>query len=260
MKGCDIISKNYGKRNEYGFIYSINNKKFKYLNILLQDLVQYLFPKIKRNDVVKCYKNVDYEKGDICIEFNNIKKYVSIKMGHGNSVHGETIETFVDFLKKNKVNDFVINEILNYQYADGTLDGTGKIRLSAEQYKELNESTIDMVNKAINNRKLLNKCINRFIISGIHHYYHPIDVLVYGVPNDFWFITPNEIYEYIISKKDMISSSIHFSNLTFQSQSRVLDYSESKEYMRHWIQIKWYNLEDNIIEILNNRAIKRIKI
>ena len=58
----------------------------------------------------------------------------------------------------------------------------------------------------------------------------------------------------------MQSSSIHFSNLTYQTQSRVLDYDLNKEYMRHWIQIKWYNLEDNIIEILNNRCINNKKL
>lgn len=75
--------------------------------------------------------------------------------------------------------------------------------------------------------------------------------MIYGTPNDFFFITPKEIHSFIKNKKNLESSAIHFSCLTLQTLSRVLNYNEKLEYMRHWIQIKWYNLEDNIFEILN---------
>ena len=249
--------RNHGIRNEYLFIQNINNRKFRNLNILLQELVEYLFPDVKNDDIIKCYKNIEYEKGDICIIHENKKKFVSIKMGHGNSVHGESVQKFIKFLKELNLEDSIINEILKYQYADGTVDGSGVKRLSSNEYKENNIESIKVINDALRSERIIKKIVERFIIKGTQKHLNSIDVLVYGTYDNFLFITPNEIYNYIISKINYESSSIHFSNLTFQPQARVLDYDPKKEYMRHWIQIKWYNLEDNIIEILNMRAMKK---
>ena len=245
--------KNNGIKNEYLFIDAINNKRIKELNFLLQEMILFLFPKINDNLIIKCYKNVEYEKGDICIKIGCRVKYISIKTGHKNSVHCETLEKFKKFLKNININKKVIEEIVKYQYGDGTIDGTGKVRKSVLEYKLENQTSISLINKEINRPYILKKIINRFIIQGTQWHTHKIDLLVYGTPEDFFFITPKEIYSYILSKRDIESSAIHFSFLTFQPMSRVLDYNEKMEYMRHWIQIKWYNLEDNIIELMNER-------
>ena len=248
-----VIIKNQGIRNEYHFIEEINSKKISDLTFLLQELILFLFPHIKQDSIIKCYKNIEYEKGDIVIQVGCIKKYVSIKMGHKNSVHCESIKKFKIFLKSINVKQSIINEILSYQYADGTLDGTGKIRKSTEEYKKENKNSIIRINKELNKPEIIKKAVNRFIIQGTQCHTNKIDLLVYGTPNNFFFITPKEIHTYIMSKKDTESTSIHFSCLTFQPLSRVLNYNEKLEYMRNWIQIKWYNLEDNIIELMNER-------
>lgn len=245
--------KNNGIRNEYLFIKAINGKKLTELSFLLQELVLFLFPHIRKDMIIKCYKNIDYEKGDIVIQIGCRKKYISIKMGHKNSVHCESIKKFIKYLENLNVNKKIINELLKYQYADGTIDGTGKYRKSVLEYRKDNKESIFLINKELNNHEILKSIVNRFIIQGTQWQTHKIDLLVYGTPNDFFFITPKEIYLYILSKKDIQSSSLHFSCLTLQPMSRVLNYNEKKEYMRHWIQIKWYNLEDNIIEIMNER-------
>ena len=94
-------------------------------------MILFLFLHIKYNSTIKCYKNVDYEKGDIVIQVGYIKKYISIKMGHRNSVHCESIYKFKHFLEKLNVSKNVINEIFKYQYADGTMNGIGKFRKSS---------------------------------------------------------------------------------------------------------------------------------
>ena len=246
--------KNHGIRNEYLFIEQIKNKKLNELSFLLQEMILFLFPFIKNDSIIRCYKNIDYEKGDIVIQVGHIKKYVSIKMGHKNSVHCESIEKFKKFLQKLNVNKKVINEILKYQYADGTINGTGKIRRSSVEYKKENKDSIEFINKELNKPEIIKKIVNRTIIQGTQCHTNKIDLLIYGTPNDFFFITPKEIHTYIMSKINIESSAIHFSCLTFQPLSRVLNYNGKLEYMRHWIQIKWYNLEDNIIELMNERC------
>ena len=115
------------EKNVYDFIQSINNKKDNELSFLLQNLVEFLFPNVCKNYVVYCYKNVGYEKGDICIRVRSKIKDVSIKMGHKNSVHCESIKKFIKFLKTNSVNQNIITEIFKFQYADGTINNTGKV-------------------------------------------------------------------------------------------------------------------------------------
>ena len=246
--------KNYGVRNEYLFIEQINNKKLGELTFLIQELILFLFPYIKKDSIIKCYKNIEYEKGDIVIQVGCIKKYVSIKMGHRNSVHCESVKKFKKFLERLNISKQTINEILRYQYADGTVNGTGNFRKSAIEYKENNKESIELINKELNNPKTIQKIVNRFIIQGTQWNTHKIDLLVYGTPEDFFFITPKEIHTFIMNKRNVKSSAIHFSCLTIQPLSRVLNYNKKFEYMRHWIQIKWYNLEDNIIELMNERG------
>ena len=245
--------KNDGIRNEYLFIKEINGKKFSELSFLIQEMILFLYPWIKPNNFIKCFKNVEYEKADIVLQVGYVKKYVSIKKGHRNSIHCESVKKFISFLKKINIKANIINEILKYQYADGTLNGTGNLRLSSIEYKEKNRESINLINRKLNSTEIIEEVINRFIIQGTQKHSKKIDLLVYGSPNDFFFITPKEIYNYIKSKQNIESSAIHFSCLTFQPLSRVLNYNEKLEYMRHWIQIKWYNLEDNIFEILNER-------
>lgn len=246
--------KNLGHKNEYDFMKALNNKKLNELSFLFQELILFLFPHIKSNSIIYCYKNIEYEKGDICVKVKNKTKYVSIKMGHKNSVHCESIKKFVKFLEKNNISKSTIKEILKYQYADGTINNTGKHRQSTAEYKKENELSINIINNELNDSKLLREAVNRFIIQGTQYHLHKIDLLIYGTPEDFFFITPNEIHDYVQTKKDMKSSAIHFSCLTFQPLSRVINHNEKMEYMRNWIQIKWYNLEDNIIEIMNQRV------
>ncbi len=239
-----------GIKNEYNFINNLDGKLIEELPFLLQELVYTLFKVKNKTQVVHCYKNIEYEKGDICIIVGCRKKYISIKMGNKNSVHSESISKFIKFLKKICIDKTTINNILKYHYADGTIDGTGKYRISVSEYKLYNKNLIDNINKKLNKECIMNDFVKRFLIKGTNWYYHKIDALICGTPDDFLFVLEEDIYKYIKYKTNITSSAIHFSCLTYQPLSRVLDYNKKYEYRRHWIQIKWYNLEDNIIELL----------
>ena len=126
--------KNQGIRNEYLFAEAINNKKINELTFLLQELILFLFP-YKKTMVIKCYKNIEYEKEDIVIQVGSKKKYISIKMGHKNYVHCEKVSKFKKFLESLNISKDTINEILKYQYGDGTINGSGKFRKSTSEYK-----------------------------------------------------------------------------------------------------------------------------
>lgn len=256
--GGEIIY-NKGIRNELDFIFKLNNKRVSNLDFLLQDMIYSLFPNTTGESVVNCKKGNNYEKTDISISINNSVKNISLKLGYINSIHSEKVSSFSNFLYSIGIKKEIIDEILKYQYADGTIDGTGLKRIGVEEYKINNKKSIDRINTFINNESVINKCINRFLLQGTNEEYSVVDVLICGTPEDFFYVTRDELYKYILDKINFKSSSIHFSCLIFQSLSRVLDYNPKTEYRRNWVQIKWYSIGDIMFEILNERYIKNLK-
>lgn len=243
-----LYLKNKGIQNENDFINYFENKKIKDLNPIAYDFIMMLFPEVTNDDIIKTTYRFDKTKSDFLLTINNTTKRISVKNGRCNSVHLESIETFVDFLRNNEISNDIIQKFLYYHYADSTTDGSGKNRLSVSEFKLLNQKSIDLINVAFNNEKLLIKAIDRFLLEG--KFYDSVDVIIYGTIDDFLWITKNEIYNLILSKKDMYSTGVHFGPLFCQPWTRNLQFKESDEYKRNYIQIKWYSLMDDIIEMM----------
>lgn len=201
------------------------------------------------NDTIYSWVNYSKKKADIYVKVNGYVRGISIKKGVKNSVHAEDIDMFTNFLKASNVSENVIKEILRYHYADGTINGRGKHRISSEEYKIKNQKVIDYINKNLNNDKLLDKVINRFVLQGNNSEYE-INAIIYGVVDDFIWITRDEI-KYILKKNiNVYSSALHFSRLTLQPLARNLNYNPKYEKDRSKIQVKWYNISDDIIEVM----------
>lgn len=244
-----------GFANEYKFVCYLNGKKVGELNPLFRPLIDVLFYGFNEDDVIRCWRNHLPQKSDILIRIRNIIKSVSIKKGIKNSVHVDSITEFIHFLIENGVERDIVIKFLKYHYGDGSTNGKGKKRLSALECKQIMKSDIDLINNAFNNVDLLKKAINRFIIRGNNSFYD-INALVYGEVDNFLFLTPEEITAIILSKKDIYSTAVHFGPLICQPKSRCLNYNSLYEKDRFCVQIKWYSLNDDIIEYMNNNVIK----
>lgn len=236
-----------GFDNEFAFVLELNNKRIKDLTPICRDLIETIFPYENEESIIKCWRNHLQQKSDILVKINNKMKGISIKKGIRNSVHVEPISDFIHFLIENKVSKETVIEYLKFHYADGSTNGKGISRISTEEYKINNQAKIDKINKEINNRKLLIKAINRFIIRGNNSIY-PISALIYGEVDDFVFITREDIINIILSKIDEYSSTVHFSVLTVQPKNRCLNYNPKYEKDRYCVQVKWYSVFDDIIE------------
>lgn len=245
-----------GYLNEQDFVNYLNGKKIKNLNIMYLDLIENIFPNINNEDKIKAWKNPFSQKTDIFIKINNIKKRISIKSGIKNSVHVEPISEFIHFLIENNIEKKYIISYLKYHYADGTTNGSGIKRVSISEYKKTNQEEIDLLNKRINNNNLISKAIERFVLRGNNDIYE-IDALIYGVSNDFIFITKKEIKEIINKKINLYSTEIHFGPLSCQPMNRCLNYNPKYEKNRFCVQIKWYSLFDDILEYKNDLLIKK---
>lgn len=235
-----------GSDNEFEFVKYLNGKKISELNPIFRDLIECLFPLENENSIIKSWKNHYNQKSDIFIRINGMMKGISIKKGIKNSIHVERISDFIQFLIENKIDREIVVEYLKYHYADGSINGTGYKRLSIEEYKKSNQISIDKINKAINNEKVLKEAIDRFVIKGNNSNYY-IDAIIYGEVNGFIWATKNEIKDIILSKKDIYSTAVHFGPMICQPKNRCLNYNSKYEKDRFCVQIKWYSLFDNII-------------
>lgn len=240
-----------GYINEQNFIKELNNKKYKDINIILQDFIKSIFPTIKDNDVITAQKYGYYAKTDIVIEVNNIKKGISIKFGNKNSIHTEPINKFMTFLSNLEYKES--DKFLEYIYSDGTKNNTGNIRLSNEEYIKTHLNDVLAINKEL--EKIKDKLIIRSLIKTDVNYKVTVDAFILGETNDFLWATTEEIINYLqnISNK---SNSVHISNLYIQSWNKNIKKNPKYEHCRNYIQIKWYSMFDDFIKITQNRIYK----
>ncbi len=241
-----------GIENEIEFVDYLNEKKVSEIHPIFQQMIERLFPYFSNNDIIKAWKNKNPQKTDIFIQIKNVKKRISIKKGIKNSVHVEPISEFVHFLIQNCIKKEIIEEYLKYHYADGTTNGKGERRLSVAEYKIHHEKEIEMINSAFNKNKVLEKAIERFVLMGRNDN-HMVDAIIYGVVNDFMWITKEEIKSIILRQSNIKSSAVHFGPLFVQPLTRCLNYNPTYEYGRYCIQLKWYNLADDIIKVMMER-------
>jgi len=234
-----------GYKNEIEFINHINNKKFKQLNLLIQEMLETLYPNIKPNDIVKAYKYGKFAKVDIVINVNNILKGISIKCGSKNSVHLEPIEKFTKYLQTKNFKQ--TDNLLRYLYSDRTNNNTGTERISSEQYKIKNSISIDLVNNEINNLKT--DLITRFLIKTNINYKINVELFIIGTISDFVWATKEEVINYLINN-NITSTGVHISSLFIQNWNKNLNYNPKYEYCRNYIQVKWYSMFDDIIKIM----------
>lgn len=247
----DDMKKINGKQNEIEFVKYINGKKVSELNLLIVDLIKNLFDDFDYDDRVYAWLNDKPQKSDFFIRINDIIKKISLKIGDKNSVHVEPISEFIHFLIDNNIKKEFVVKYLNYHYADGSTNGSGKNRLSVTEYKIGHQEEIDEVNKIFNNDKFIKQAILRFILKGRNDD-NEVDALVYGSIDDFLYLTKEDIYKLIFSRKDIYSSGIHIGPLFIQPQSRNLQCNPEFERCRYCVQVKWFNLCDHIIEYKNN--------
>ena len=176
-----------------------------------------------------------------------------------NSVHIETIDNFIKFLRLCDIKEEIITEYLKYHYADETTNGTGKNRLSSKEYKNNHQKEIDKINIALNTENTLISALNRFVILGRNSYY-PIAAIVWGTPEDFLYLKIEDIKNINIKHLKDYKTGPHIGNLFIQPQNRCINKNPKYEDARHIVQIKWYSLFDDIIENLNDKVLEKKKV
>lgn len=239
-----------GYKNEFDFINYLNNKKFEEINILMQEVIQHLFPNIKNDDTIIAYKYGRYAKADFVISINGEKHGISIKCGYYNSVHLESIKRFVEYLSSIGVTNEIIDSFLLYIYSDGTTNNTGVNRLSNSEYIYRYSYEIEKINKMFNQHK--KELIKRFLIDTYVNYKVKADVFIHGTLNDFIWVTAGEV-EHFLESIEYHSSGVHTSKLFIQNWNKNIKRHNKYEHCREYIQVKWFSMYDDMIYIMSKR-------
>lgn len=247
---------NKGIKNELVFANYLNGKKYSELNILMKDLFKELYPFIKEDNMISAWRDESYNKADIIVDVKGRKKYLSLKIGDKNSFHLEPISEFIHFLICCGVKREIIIKYLEFHYGDGSRNGTGTNRIGVMEYKETHHEDIDEINNILKSKKLVDKCIDRFVLRGRAKGDKQIDALIYGMVNDFFYLTKYDIKRIIKNNLNFDTTGLHIGPLYIQPQSRNLNYNPKYEKCRFCVQIKWFNLFDYIMKYKYELSIK----
>lgn len=237
-----------GYQNEFLFVLEFNNKRIKDLNPLLRKVIEDIFPYTNENSIIKSWRNHhNYEKADILVKIDAQIKTISIKKGSRNSVHVEHINTFEQFLKTQNIDPIIIKKYRLFHYGIDK-DNKNEI-LSSKEYSEKYPNDIQEINNAFSKLDI-EIVIDRFLLSGTYSAYQ-VNGIIYGTPDNFLWITRQQIIDIIKKHISKNTSTIHISDLYIQPLNRCINNNEKYIWCRDYIQVKWYNLFDDIIEIMN---------
>ena len=245
--------KSQGIYKEEEYVAYLNGKRVKEVNSRFQKCFKDLFEDTDEDDIISAWKNDIPQKTDFFVKINKEIKKVSLKTGAKNSVHVIAISKFTRFLNENGVPQRQIIEYLKYHFADGTLNGSGQVRQSVKEYKEIHQEKIDELNRYLNEKILVINAIERFVTRGDNDS-SKIDLLIYGEIDSFLYIKTDEIEELLLSKINHYSSGVHISVLSCQPMTRCLNRNPKYEKNRFSVQFKWFNLFDDIIEYRDKKS------
>ena len=145
--------------------------------------------------------------------------------------------------------EYLIRKLLRFHYADGTNNGKGKVRFSSKEYYINYPNDIKELNNFFNDENFVKKTIDRLIIFG-NNSGIPIDAIICGVPNDYIWITRDEIINICLKHKGIAKNGLAVAGLFYQPFNRCINFNKNYEFARHYVQFKWYHLSDDIIETM----------
>ena len=246
-----------GFRNEIDIEKCLDFKIFDNINPNLQHFLQDVFKgyslKGKRIHAIRSRVNV---KPDFYLQVDGIAKgaYISVKKGGGNSVHQESLDSFLTFIESLDATEEIINDIKRFHYGDGTIDNTGKVRYKAREFAKDNPEMIKRLNDFFAQEKVRNACIDRVVFKGIMEDAPEAEYLYHGTSYSGVWASKKEILEFIEgyrNKED--STTVNIGPLSYQVWNRNLTFKVSAEKKREQMQMKWSSLEDILTAITSMR-------
>lgn len=227
----------------------INNKKFKELSNNMKTFLESIYGlgSIRKKDIIYCKKVDGFYKPDIAITVNGTTKYVSIKSGKAESIHSERIKTFILYLRALGISKETQKTILLYQYGDGTMDGTGKRRMTYDELRFLLKDRIKAANDELNRDKsFVQEFIKHCLFVGVIENPVPADSVYHGSVEYGVVATDKQILKHIERKSWSYYNNLHIGPILIRPHARYVNKKVTNEDRRHKVECYWPHLAEDI--------------
>ena len=242
------MSLNDGLLNEQRLIDAINDKRYSELNNNLQHFVNFLFPKIDRQEKFKCFAAEKYTKPDICIQHLDKRRYISVKHGTSTGVHGEKLDNFIEFLRENNFDDYTIESYLLFHFGDGTTDGTGERRLDQFHVRAQYDERIRALNEAFNkNKEFVKKFTDRVMFQGVSDTAEPADILYHGDEDFGCFMSRKQLMRHIDFRRwEYMTYLVHIGPFSIAPKARYPEREIKNNEFRTTVVVNYPKLLNDI--------------
>ena len=246
------MSQNLGFLTESEIATEINGLRVAELSGNFKTLLIYLYGVLDNSEVVKCRLVEGYIKPDIEIEYMGIKKYISIKTGNATVIHTEDLKRFCIFLRDEiGISNRTLQTILLHHYGDGTLDGTGTFRYSAQEVKERLKDRIKEANEELNQSKEIGLAIlERCLLFGVSENSIEVDGIYFDTKDLGVFANRKQIINYIMHGNWDWTNNLHIGPMHIRPNARYAGKEIVSEERRSKTYIYWPTLYEDIVYIM----------
>jgi len=239
--------RNYGLLLEKELEQALNNKRYKNLSGNLQTMIKDMFGVVKPRDKIKCEKCEEFIKPDLLIKVKNKSKYVSVKSGGAQTVHQETIDKVIPFLRSIGIENDELRTMCLFHFADGTCDGSGVKRMDNMRVLVWLESKIKVFNQKVNNHPdLIELILERLLFQGVDPNAARVDYIYFGDLDYGITVSRHQIKRHLHTKSYMFLRNLHFGPILFRPHARYA-HSEIKNFYNHKkVDFYWPGLEKDL--------------
>lgn len=266
----------HGFSNEKELVNALNEKTLKNLNTHLKRFIQQIcedYSISNNNMTIKAYiatRQVDpytnkkiNVKPDFYIEIGNQQFGISTKMGSGNSVHQESVDSFISWIRNNKniiiADESIYNCLKLLIWGDGTLNGSAPVikdsygfvigRYSTREFKNLYPKEHKIIQNFLNSNA--KEIIKRALFLGktnneVNYIYHGTSI------NGIW-ISQKDILNYNLNYC-LNSNTFNVGRMSLQIYNADKKGTESGASKRGNIQFKYGTLEEDIQTLMLSKT------
>ena len=232
---------NKGFKIEKQLVQNLNGNCFAELDKNHKKIIKKSFEKFNENKKITCSSVAGINKPDFEIKIENKKNSYSFKTGSGNSIHQESLKTFLAFCRTLEGSSQNLIECIKFFiWTDGTTDGTGRIqdRMKKEVLREKYPEKLSVIKKFFFKNKI--RIIERILFSGRKS--NKTDYFIYKKEDDSYII---EKGNKVLEKFENSESRIYgLGSISFQTWNPALKGQTKKP--RNVVQFKWSKIEKDL--------------
>lgn len=237
---------NTGIQFEKDFIQCLNGKKYSELTENLKNVVKCIFRLVKDEDIILAEECDPYGKPDVKISLNGESHYISLKTNTAKHLHSESLDKFITQLEDYQISKETINTIKKFHYGDGTLNGTGDVRMTYDELFPLMISDIKKANDELNfyNERMVS-IVEKFVFVG-NNDRPEADFLYHGSINFGIICSRNQVLKHLRKRNYDYMRNPHIGPLQFHPYARYATFKERNPYKRNIINFVWVNFVSDL--------------